>query len=138
MSAETNTVPALPPLEQASAVAEELYGRRFFAKMASLGWAPQSEAQAISMLETAPLLDNVPLTSQKQAAAADPFQQAQLELQQLLRASIPGGSKQAEVNERQQLAAELAARPDLYMAMLALKAAEATAETGQEVTDGSN
>lgn len=137
MSTENKAAATLPPLEHASAVAEEIYGRRFFAKMASLGWAPQNEAQAISMLETAPLLDNVPLASQK-SASADPFQQAQLELQQLISAAGPGGVKQAEVNERQKLAYELASRPELYLAMLSLKAAEAAAANGQEVSDGSN
>ena len=120
----------LPEVEKAAEVLDSLYAEAFFAKMAEFGHIPQSESDALAMLETAAQLDlvsNDPAVTQAEEQGS-PYAYANESLKEVLaHAEQPSeevGIKQASY--------ALAQDPSLYASVLAVKAAEAEALAEQE------
>lgn len=122
----------LPEAGDSAALLESLFADAFFGKMAEYGFEPQSEREAVSMLETAYHLDTLPeeAPTVKSASYSSPFESANNALKQVL---VDNGliSAQDIVNEKmagvKQAAFACATDPRIYSAVLAVKAAEEAA-----------
>jgi len=129
MSDEKRAKLELPPVEAAQDTLNQLYVERFFSKMAEYGFQPQTQEGAAAMLQTAVELDAVPELETKSASQSDPFVEAYSRLQKHAQAQGHGAAsreKSAEI-ERRNWAYACARSPEIYGAVLSLKAAEAAA-----------
>lgn len=120
----------MPTIEEAQlAVFDNVYKQLFFQKMASAGFAPQTEDQAAQLLDIAAELRHVAVAEQyKQAGDARDFLGGALHSLQAYTGTAPV-EKTASYRE---VARNLASHPDYFNAMLALKADEANRTFGGE------
>jgi len=130
----------LPSVDQASAVYDEIYADRFFAKMSSYGYLPQTQEDAMAMLQTAQQLDMIPEEKQAQdEPAQSPFVAANEKLAAHLAAHLAERGcnlpelqqKQAAEAERQNIALQYAGHAGVYGSVLTMKAAEREAAAQQ-------
>ena len=117
----TATQVQLPELDQATALRDQVYVDRFFAKLAEFGVQPFSQEEASQMLQDAYQLDQIP--EEKAAATnADGFyQRASARLNSFL--STQGGPPLSKQAEQQNAAVAYAQHPDVYKSVLTHKAA---------------
>jgi hypothetical protein len=134
MSQESNQEFQLPEIEKSAETLDALYAEAFFAKMAELGHVPETEADAVAMLETAAQLDavdNDPAVKQAEEQGS-PYAVANDSLNDVLSHSeLPTFSQEESVGIKQ-AAYALAQDPGLYASVLSVKAAEAEALAAQE------
>ena len=125
----------LPSVDQAGAVYDQIYTDRFFNKMASFGYVPQSQEDAIAMVQTAHQLRMIPEEKEASEPARSPFVAANEKLAAHLAergCNLPAMQrKQAEANERKQLAWHYAGNAAVYGSVLTMKAAEREAAAAQ-------
>ena len=125
----------LPGANEAMGVLDQVYAEVFFNKMAEYGFSPSDEKEAYSMLETAAYLDSLPEDTQTKQAEYAPFTEANARLKEVL-ASHGAIDQEAEAYEQlasiKQAAYALAQNPDLYKAVLSVKAAEAEQYEAEE------
>jgi hypothetical protein len=116
----------LPGLDESAALLDRIYGDSFFAKMAELGHVPQTQEDAVGMLETAFSLDMVdPGQSEKQAFEM-PYASANASLNQVLgEHGIGPGPEDEKQAAATQTAFALAHNVDVYKSVLGVKTAEA-------------
>jgi len=116
----------LPGLDESAALLDRVYGDAFFSKMAELGHVPQTQQDAIGMLETAFSLDMVDPGQPEKQASESPYASANESLKQVLNEQGigpgPEGEKQAAAK---QTAYALAHDVNVYKSVLGVKAAEA-------------
>ena len=126
----------LPDTSESAGLLDQLYAEAFFGKMAEFGIAPQTEEGAQAMLETAyqlDMVDDAPAIKEAQVAA-DPFVDANMKLAHVLSQSGINTDAQVDVEQHnldtiKQASFALSQDSDLYKAVLAVKAAEADAES---------
>jgi len=134
MSQEHNAEFQLPEVEKAAEVLDSLYAEAFFAKMAEFGHVPQTESDAMAMLETAAQLDavdNDPAVKQAEEHGSA-YAVANDSLKEVLAQSELPTFQQDESVGIKQASYALAQDPSLYASVLAIKAAEAEALAEQE------
>ena len=132
--ANNNEQLALPELNNSVGMLDSLYAEAFFGKMAEYGHVPQTQEDAIGMLETAYQLDMVSGDEETQKVAAaqhanySHYANANNSLKEVLSSAGYGPSHQeVEQNGIKQAAYALAQDPNLYSSVLTVKAAEAEA-----------
>jgi hypothetical protein len=124
MSNESN---ALPSADVAQATLDNMYQEAFFAKMAELGHVPQTQEDAIAMLEAGYQLDLIPEEKQASAVVGQYSAANGMLKQALAQTGINTGLQtQAEAGVKQ-AAYAFASDPAFYGAVVALRAAEAAA-----------
>jgi len=131
---DNNEQLALPELNNSVSTLDSLYAEAFFNKMAEYGHVPQTQEDAIGMLETAYQLDLVSSDEDTQKVAAaqyansSHYANANSSLKEVLSSAGYGPSHQ-EVEQAgiKQAAYSLAQDPNLYSSVLTVKAAEAEA-----------
>ena len=130
----TATQPLLPDPQAAyDHLFQGVHSRVFFGKLAAAGYDDNSPQQAEYLLKLAGQLRLVQEEQQVKAAGAadDPYAAALSHLEGAAAAAGFGGVKTASAREQEyaikQAAADLMADPDMYNAVLALKAHEADA-----------
>ena len=124
----------LPDLTDSVGMLDSLYAEAFFSKMAELGHVPQTEQDAVGMLETAFQLDMVSgeegpqKTAEEHYAHQSHYAAANHSLKEVL-AHAGYGPSEEEVEQVgiKQAAAALAQDSGLYKSVLTVKAAEAEA-----------
>lgn len=112
--------PELPSNDDAVATLDAVYCQRFFDKMASYGYHPQTDEDKMAMLQTALQLDAVP--DEPQPAAASPYVAAQ---EKLAAALNQHGYGQPQASDRDQLVQALASDETFFKSALAVVAADA-------------
>lgn len=130
----TATQPLLPDPQAAyDHLFQNVHQRVFFQKLAAAGYEPATAQQAGDMLKLAGHLRIAQEEQQVKAAAAgsDPYAAALAHLEGAMTDAGFSGGKQAAFREQEwavkQAAGDLMADPDMYNAVLALKAHEADA-----------
>jgi len=130
----------LPDAEQAVATLDSIYVERFFDKMAGLGFQPNSDEEAMAMLQTAVQLDALPekqANQQQVDQQQSPYVLANQKLAEFLQTSgvdtgLQDLQKQSADNERAELAVALASNADLYKSALSVQQARADVQGSQE------
>ena len=126
---QTDQTPQLPPVEKAAELLDRIYVDAFFSKMAEYGHFPNSEQDAIGMLETAVALDAVDPAPQEKVSN-DKYAQANQNLQAYL--GQQGILPDPEVDSIKQAAYALAHDADVYRSVLSVLAAQAEYQAAQE------
>jgi hypothetical protein len=124
--------PVLPSKDVAlDTLFQGVHQRTYFAKLASFGYVPRTQAQAQSLLDLAGRVDLIDQESTVKAAmvADDPFGAACAQLDQVMNEAghqpFQKAAEQQELWAAQQTAEQLMQDPTFYNAMLMAKKAEA-------------
>ena len=135
MSASNTAQPTLPePQAAINTLFSNVSAEVFFGKLASAGIQPQNQKEASDLLDLAGRLRLVEQDPRAKQASASPYAQMVTELDSVLaRNGLDGNIKQAAVQEHEiavkQAAARLAQDPEIFNAVLSVKAAQAAALT---------
>lgn len=123
----TNDIRAIPSADEAQATLDNMYQEAFFAKMAEMGHVPQTQEDAIAMLETGYQLDLIPEPKQASAQVGQYSAANELLKQAFAETGVDTGLVRQEEMGIKQAAYAVASDPRFYNAVLALTQAETAA-----------
>ena len=123
----TNDIRAIPSADEAQATLDNMYQEAFFAKMAEMGHVPQTQEDAVAMLETGYQLDLIPETKQASAQVGQYSAANELLKQAFVESGVNTGLAGQKELGIKQAAYAMAADPMFYNSVLVLQQAETAA-----------